>query len=221
MRGVNLLPAPRVEKRQDAVQSGLRSKNGIAAAAGAALVAVAALLAARVRAGTLRCERPARDARPARGTGRAEAGGRLRLGGSLRAGAGAPRRLHGRVVRTFQLGRPARPARARDAAGRLARHHAADAGCDECPATAGNATSAAVTTNGLSSSGGALPRREQRARSPGTRSRGRGPHVLDRLALIPALSEVSLQSMQRADVAGKKAMHFTIVANVRTAGGNG
>ena len=45
--------------------------------------------------------------------------------------------------------------------------------------------------------------------------------VLDRLALIPALSNVSLQSMQRADVAGKKAMHFTIVANVLTAGGNG
>ena len=45
MRAVNLLPAPRVEKRQAAAQSRLRSTNGIAAAAGAVLVLVAALLA--------------------------------------------------------------------------------------------------------------------------------------------------------------------------------
>ena len=45
--------------------------------------------------------------------------------------------------------------------------------------------------------------------------------VLERLALIPALSDVSLQSTQRADVAGKKAVQFTIGANVRSAGGNG
>ena len=45
--------------------------------------------------------------------------------------------------------------------------------------------------------------------------------VLERLALIPALSDVSLQSTQRADVAGKKAVQFTIGANVRSPGGNG
>ena len=36
---------------------------------------------------------------------------------------------------------------------------------------------------------------------------------------MPSLSDVTLQSMQRADVGGKKAVHFTIVANVRTAEG--
>ena len=44
MRALNLLPAPRVEKR-DASQSRLRSANGIAAAAGAVLVLVTVLLA--------------------------------------------------------------------------------------------------------------------------------------------------------------------------------
>ena len=35
MRAVNLLPAPRVEQRQDRAPSRLRSTNGIAAAGGA------------------------------------------------------------------------------------------------------------------------------------------------------------------------------------------
>ena len=43
--------------------------------------------------------------------------------------------------------------------------------------------------------------------------------ALDRLALIPALSDVTLQSTQRADVAGKQALQFTIGANLRSTGG--
>jgi hypothetical protein len=43
--------------------------------------------------------------------------------------------------------------------------------------------------------------------------------ALDRLALIPALSDVTLQSTQRADVNGKKALKFTIGANLRSTGG--
>ena len=43
--------------------------------------------------------------------------------------------------------------------------------------------------------------------------------ALDRLALIPALSDVSLQSTQRAGVAGKQALQFTIAANLRSTGG--
>ena len=45
--------------------------------------------------------------------------------------------------------------------------------------------------------------------------------VLDRLALIPALSDVSLQSTQRTTVGTKAAVQFTINANVRSAGGIG
>ena len=78
-----------------------------------------------------------------------------------------------------------------------------------------------MTTNGLSSSGG-------RFGAGGTTgfivtgnalSQDAVARALDRLALIPALSDVSLQSTQRADVAGKKAMQFTIGANLRSTGG--
>ena len=40
--------------------------------------------------------------------------------------------------------------------------------------------------------------------------------TLDRLALIPALADVTLQSTQRAD---KKALQFTIGANLRSTEG--
>ena len=79
-----------------------------------------------------------------------------------------------------------------------------------------------MTTNGLSSSGAAAaPAGATLTVAGNALSQDTVALVLDRLALIPALSDVSLQSMQRADVAGKKAMQFSIVANVRTAGGNG
>ena len=95
-------------------------------------------------------------------------------------------------------------------------------GATSAPATTGNATSAVVTTNGLNPSGGAsAPTGTTFTVTGNALSRDAVALVLDRLALIPALSDVSLQSMQRADVAGKKASQFTIVANVRTAGGNG
>jgi hypothetical protein len=37
--------------------------------------------------------------------------------------------------------------------------------------------------------------------------------------LMPALSDVSLQTSERSDVGTKKAFKFTIGANVRSAGG--
>ena len=46
-------------------------------------------------------------------------------------------------------------------------------------------------------------------------------NVLDRLALIPALVDVSLQQTQQADVAGQQVVQFTIGANVRATGGTG
>jgi Tfp pilus assembly protein PilN len=51
------------------------------------------------------------------------------------------------------------------------------------------------------------------------RSQNLVPRVLERLALIPTLSGVALQQSQRVDVGDKKAIQFTIGANVRTEGG--
>lgn len=52
------------------------------------------------------------------------------------------------------------------------------------------------------------------------RSQSSIPRVLDRLALIPSLSDVALRQSQRVDVGSRKAIQFTIGANVRTEGGN-
>lgn len=51
------------------------------------------------------------------------------------------------------------------------------------------------------------------------RSQALVARALDRLALIPALSDVTLQSTQRADVAGKQELRFTIGANLRSTEG--
>jgi hypothetical protein len=51
------------------------------------------------------------------------------------------------------------------------------------------------------------------------RSQATVARALERLALMPALSDVSLQSTERTDVGTKKAIKFTIGANVRSAGG--
>ena len=51
------------------------------------------------------------------------------------------------------------------------------------------------------------------------RSQATVARALDRLVLMPALSDVSLQTSERTDVGTKKAFKFTIGANVRSAGG--
>src|SRR4051794_1615194 len=92
------------------------------------------------------------------------------------------------------------------------------------PATPADATStgsASVTTNGLSSSA-ATPAAAATLTVTGfARSQSIIPSVLERLALIPALSDVSLQATQLTDVGGRKAAQFTINANVQSAGGIG
>ena len=52
------------------------------------------------------------------------------------------------------------------------------------------------------------------------RSQSIVPLVLDRLALIPALSDIGLQKSQSVDVGKRKAVEFTIQANLATGGGN-
>src|SRR4051794_22045779 len=99
---------------------------------------------------------------------------------------------------------------------------AAAADAPSTPAEATSTGSASVTTNGLSSSATTAPAAAATLTVTGfARSQSIIPSVLERLALIPALSDVSLQATQRADVAGKKAAQFTINANVQYAGGIG
>ena len=51
------------------------------------------------------------------------------------------------------------------------------------------------------------------------RSQALVARTLDRLALIPALTDVTLQSTKRADVAGSQVLQFTIGATLRSPGG--
>ncbi len=52
------------------------------------------------------------------------------------------------------------------------------------------------------------------------RSQSVVPLVLDRLALIPALSDIGLQRSQSVDVGKRRAVQFTIQANLSPSGGN-
>ena len=154
------------------------------------------------------------------------------LGGRRYGDAGAPRRDHVGRVRADGVGRSARPALARHASRDLARdppgerrrRHVPDDDTDAVvdavdldddveqpclevvvlderhrPATGAAPTGFVVTGS--------------------ARSQAAVARALDRLALIPALSDVTLQSTQRADVAGKQALQFTIGANLRSTGG--
>jgi Tfp pilus assembly protein PilN len=47
-------------------------------------------------------------------------------------------------------------------------------------------------------------------------SQGTVANAMDRLALIPALSEISLQQTSRSEVAGRSVIQFGIASNVRT-----
>jgi len=221
MRALNLLPAPRVEKR-DSSQSPLRSANGIAAAAGAVLVLVTVLLAL----GFVQGRSDVSDRRTTLDRLEAQVA-QKQADASVSTAAAAQVQAQLAAFTTASSGR----ANWDNLLDQLARVMPRGAwldtlqltpGATNAAATTESTTSAAVTTNGLSSSGAAAtPAGTTFTVTGNALSQDTVARALDRLALIPALSDVSLQSMQRADVAGKKAIQFTIVANVRTAGGNG
>ena len=222
MRGVNLLPAPRVEKRPATAQTGLRSKNGIAATAGAVLVLVAALLAL----GFVQGRSDVSDRRATLEGLEAQVA-QKQAAASVSAAVAAQAQAHLAAFTAASSGRSNWDGLLDQLArvmpqGVWLNTMQLTPGATSATATTGNATSAVVTTNGLTPSGGAsAPTGTTFTVTGNALSRDAVARVLDRLALIPALSDVSLQSMQRADVAGKKAIQFTIVANVRAAGGNG
>ena len=132
MRALNLLPAPRVEHRQDGSQSRLRSTNGIAAAAGAVLVLVTVLLAlgfvqGRSDVNDRRTTFDRLDAQIAQEPADA----------SLSAAAAAQAQAQLAAFTAASSGRAAwdnlLDQLARVMPRRLARDSAADAGCDEPP----------------------------------------------------------------------------------------
>jgi Tfp pilus assembly protein PilN len=221
MRAVNLLPAPRVEK-QDGSQSRLRSTNAIAAAAGAVLVLVTVLLALGFVQGRsdVSDRRTTLDRLEAQVT-------QKQANASVSAAVAAQAQAQLAAFTAASSGRAAWDNLLDQLARVMPRGVWLDTlqltpGATSAAATTENTTSAAVTTNGLSSPDGtSTPAGTTFTVTGNALSQDTVARALDRLALIPALSDVSLQSMQRADVAGKKAMQFTIVANVRTAGGNG
>ena len=224
MRAFNLLPAPRVEQRQDGVQSRLQTTNGIAAAAGAVLVLVAVLIGFAFVQGRS-------DVSDRRTTlDRLETQvARQQAAASVSAAVAAQAQAHLAAFTAASAGRAAYD----NLLDQLGRVMPRGAWLDTLQLTPGavststtpttqSTDSAVVTSNGLSSSGAAVaPAATTLTVNGFALTQDTVARVLDRLALIPALSDVSLQSTQRADVAGKKAMQFTIVANVRTTGGNG
>jgi Tfp pilus assembly protein PilN len=225
MRAFNLLPTPRVEQRQDGVQSRLQTTNGIAAAAGAVLVLLAVLIGFAFVQGRS-------DVSDRRTTlDRLEAQvARSQAAASVSAAVAAQAQAHLAAFTAASAGRAAYD-NLLDQLGRVMPRGAWLEALQLTPGATGTTSttpttqstgSAVVTSNGLSSSGAAVaPAATTLTVNGFALTQDTVARVLDRLALIPALSDVSLQSTQRADVAGKKAMQFTIVANVRTTGGNG
>jgi Tfp pilus assembly protein PilN len=223
MRALNLLPAPLVEKRQDGFQSRLWTTHRIAAAAGAVLVLIVVLLGL----GFVQGRSDVSDRRTTLGRLEAQVA-QNQAAASVSAAVAVQGQAHLAAFTAASSGRAHWDNLLDQLARVLPRGAWLDTlqltpGATSAGATTESTGSAVVTSNGLSSSGGAVTPVGTTFTVTGTAlSQDTIARVLDRLALIPALSDVSLQSTQRADVAGgRKAMQFTIVANVRTAGGNG
>src|SRR4051794_18692837 len=221
MRPFNLLPAPGAEKRQEESQ---RSARTIAVAAGLTLVLVAIVFGLAFSQA-----RTAADDRHATLTRLEAEVAQTQAASALTAAEAARTQAHLAAVTSAASGRTAWDG----LLGQLSRVMPQGAWLESLQTTAAAAaapstlpdsssTSASVTTNGLSSSASATPAAAATLTVTGfARSQSIIPSVLERLALIPSLSDVSLQATQRADVAGKKAAQFTINANVQYAGGIG
>jgi Tfp pilus assembly protein PilN len=227
MRAVNLLPAPRVEKRQDHGESRARTTKVIAIAAGLmlALVTVAVGFAFVQEHSAVNDRRSTLDGLQAKlaqtHVAKApSAAGAAKTQDHLAAITSA---ASGRIVWDGLLDQLSRVMPSGASLETLKAGDGADASSASAPSTSTSTSSSSSTpsksssTSGAASATGAAPTAfvvTGYARSQATVAR-----ALDRIALIPALSDVSLQSTQRADVAGKKAVQFTIGANLRPAGG--
>jgi Tfp pilus assembly protein PilN len=222
MRAVNLLPAPRVEKRQDDVQSRARTSKTIAIAAGAVLLLVAVILGFAYAHGSSKVS----DRQSKLAGLRAEVA-QAQAAAAVPSAARSTTQDHLAAVTSAASGRIAWDA----VLAELSRVMPAGSWLESLSANDGSASSSTTSSSTTSST------TSSSTSTPSTSTTGTAPTgfvvtgyalsqdivalALDRLALMPSLSDVSLQSTTRADVGNKKAVQFTIGANVRSAGGNG
>ena len=243
MRAVNLLPAPRVEKRQDDVQSRARTTKAIAVVAVAVLVLVAVVLGYSVshsrsqvndrhaKLDGLKAEvAQAQAAAAVPGAARATTQAHLAAITSAASGRIAWDGLLGELLRVMPAGAWLQTLQA----GNGASTTSSSSSSSTTPSTSATTASAPATAvAGAVSTTGAMP--TSFVVSGFALSQDIVALALDRLALMPGLSDVTLQSTQRASVGATPgstpgstpgntnadAVQFTISANVRSAGGNG
>jgi Tfp pilus assembly protein PilN len=232
MRAVNLLPAPRVENGQDDVQGRAQTTKAIAIAAGLVLVLVAVVLGFSYAHG-----RSSVSDRQAKLDGLHAEVAQAQAAAAVPAAAASTMQAHLAAITSAASGRIAWDALLEQ----LARVMPSGAWLESLQA--GDGTDASATTTSSSSSSSPSTSTTT-ASAPATAVAGTTSTTgaastsfvvtgyalsqdivalaLDRLALMPGLSNVSLQTTQLADVGtSKKAVQFTINANVRSAGGNG
>jgi Tfp pilus assembly protein PilN len=214
MRAVNLLPAPRADKRQDNSESRVWSTTTVAAAAAAVLVLATIAIGVAFTLG----RSAVNDRRTKLDTLQAQVA-RTRAAASVSAALAAQAQAYLSAVTTAASGQTAWDT----LLDQLARVMPAGAWLDSLqatgPASASTSTGATTTTSGTTTTTSAAP--TGFVVSGYALSQGIVASALERLALIPALSDVSLQSTQRTQVSGKDAVQFTIGANVVAGGGNG
>ena len=220
MRAVNLLPTGS-EKGQNETQSRVRTTKSIAVASGLALAVLAVVLGlAFTQTRTQVSDRQATLQGLEAEVARSEAAR------AATAATGAGMRAHYAAVTTAATGRTAWDR----LLGQLSRVMPTGAWLESVQTTAAAAPAAPTPTDTSASTDSAVVTSNALEHvdvyAHGGEVRGHGfrpisavvPLVLERLALLPALSDVSLQ---REMVGSKAAVQFTINANVRTAGGIG
>ncbi len=210
MRAVNLLPDPRTDKRHADRPSRLQSTKAIAAAAGAVLVFVAAVSGVAFT----KARSDVSDRQSTLNGLQAELAG-VQAKATVSAAAVDQTQAHLAAVSTAASGRIAWDGLLDQLSRVMPRGAWLESlqGTNAAPA----APAPASTSTPSAPAAGAAPTGfvvTGYARSQATVAR-----ALDRLVLMPALSDVSLQSSERSDVGTKKAIKFTIGANVRSAGG--
>ena len=220
MRAVNLLPAPRVEKRQDDVQSRARTTKAIAIAAGLVLVLVAIVLGFAYTHGSSKVS----DRQAKLDSVQAEVA-RAQAAAAVPSATRDTTQAHLAAVTSAASGRIAWDA----LLAQLSRVMPAGSWLESLQANDGSASSAVSTSSTTTATSSSTTSTSTTGAAPTgfivtgyALSQDIVALALDRLSLMPSLSDVSLQSTMRTDVGtNQKAVQFTIGANMRTAGGNG
>src|SRR3954471_14106090 len=229
MRAFNLLPAPRVETRQDDGRRSARTTRAVAIAAGLMVAVVTAALgfafvqersAVNDRRSTLdglqaKVDHTHPSAAPSAAVA-TKTQGHLAAITSAASGRMAWGGLLDQLSRVMPAGTSLESLQANDGAGTSS----TSASTSTSPPSTSTTTSSSPASKLSSSATSGTPAAPTGFVVTGSaRSQALVARALDRLALIPALSDVTLQSTPRADVAGKTARRFTIGANLRSMGG--